>query len=86
MVVALALESLAETVTAADPEGGARLLGAATGVLRTYGLVLDEPDQAHYDLLRAVEDTLGRQRTRQLMGSVEDLSLDQAIQIGRTIT
>ncbi len=41
MVVALALESLAETVTAADPDAGARLLGAAAGVLRTQGLMLD---------------------------------------------
>ncbi len=87
MIVALSLECLAETVTTSDPDGAARLLGAAAGILKTHGLVLDEPDRAYDEhVMLAVEARLGQQRTNELMGSAADLSLDQAMLLGRALT
>jgi predicted ATPase/DNA-binding SARP family transcriptional activator len=77
------LETLALTSTETDPEGAARLLGAATAIRRTHGLVLDESDQAYFDTVHhRIATRIGQQRTYQLMQSVVDVSLDQAVQLG----
>jgi hypothetical protein len=86
MIVARSLDCLAETVGPSHPESAARLLGAAKAVRRTHGVSPHEWDQSYHDgLLRAVEKAIGPERTSELVGSVEDLSLDQALQLGRKI-
>ena len=87
MIVARCLDCLAETVAPSQPESAARLLGAAKTVRRTHGVSPHEWDQSYHDaLLRTVEKAIGLERTSELLGSVQDLSLDQALQLGRQIT
>ena len=87
MIVARVLDCLAETVAPSQPESAGRLLGAAKAVRRTHGVSPHEWDQSYHDAqLRAVEKAIGPERTSELLGSVEDLSLDQALQLGRQIT
>ena len=87
MIVARSLDCLAETVGTSHPESAARLLGAAQAVRRTHGVSPHEWDQSYHDAqLRAVDKAIGPERTSELLVSVEDLSLDQALQLGREIT
>ncbi len=87
MYVARSLDGLAQTVTPSDPETAALLIGAAAAVRRAHGISLHESDQADYDaVLREVEKAIGQERTNELMGSVADINLDQAMLIGRGFT
>jgi non-specific serine/threonine protein kinase len=86
MIVAWSLDALATTVTPSDTEAAAKLCGAATAIRKNHAIVPDADDQAdHNSTLRRIESRIGLQRTAELVNSVEDLSLDQAIQLARTI-
>jgi predicted ATPase/class 3 adenylate cyclase len=87
MIVAWSLDALATTVTPSDTEAAAKLCGAATAIRNTHAIVPDEDDQAAHDgIARQIESRIGQQRTEELVNSVKDLSLDQAVQLARTIT
>jgi hypothetical protein len=82
MIVAWSLDALAATMTPSDSEAAAKLCGAATAICKAHAIVPDEDYRADHDgIVRQIESRIGEQRTAELVNSVKDLSLDQAIQL-----
>ncbi len=96
MIVAWNLDGLAETLAGSRPHDAARLLGAANHIRLVNGLANDNQDTdtpgsgrpvsavAHYRRTRHKLDiALGAEQTEQLMHSIGQISLEQAIELAR---
>jgi hypothetical protein len=94
MIIAWNLDGLAETLAASQPRDAARLLGAANHIRLVNGLAQDNQDTdthragrpvsavAHYRRTRLKLDiALGASQTEQLMHSIGQISIEQAIQL-----
>ncbi len=85
MILAWCIEGLAATIATSNPEQSARLLGVAETVRFQHNVGIDDDDKAEIEATRRlVDNQLGPERTSELMSSVRDVSLEQAIEIART--
>jgi predicted ATPase/class 3 adenylate cyclase len=86
MILAWTLEALAHAVVTFDPDGAARLLGADLALRRIHGIFINNLDRFDIDnARRQIELRIGPTRTAELMDSIDDISIDQAIQLARTL-
>jgi hypothetical protein len=86
MTLAGTLECLAYTSVVSDPEGAARLLSADIALRRVNGLGTNDLDRSDIDTARRqIEVQIGQTRTAELMKSIDDITIDEAIQLARTL-
>ena len=90
LMIARNLCALATAVAGSEPETAARLLGATIAVRRHYGLT---PQSAHQsydaDILHArklIQASIGVNRFHELTESTRQITLDQAVDLARTLT
>jgi hypothetical protein len=86
MSVAATLECLAYTAVLSDPEGAARLLSADIALRRVNGLGTNDLDRSDIDTARRqIVVQIGPTRTAELMNSIDDITIDEAIRLARTL-
>jgi hypothetical protein len=85
-VLICTLVGLAEAMAEAQPETASDLLGTAVGLHREHGLTWDPTDKTDFERARnEIATQLDEGQLNGILESVDNLSLDQAIERARTL-